>query len=375
MNGLQWKHLRVVLWIALPYWACIAAFNIFNTYLFIKIGQGTVEWASPVERLLQHILMLPFLLAAYFAALQVRLKVRKRWAAFGLQAALAILFSLTYHPALQLSYGLGRHESWPVMAYYLRIFAFSPWAEVASQYIWCLLLYILGLLLLFNTVIYIDLRAASNRADDLQRKWLDAHLEALRGQLHPHFLFNNLNTVSSLILSQPERAHRLIVELSDLLRRMLVQQPLQYVSVREELDYIRKYLSVEQLRFEDRLQTVIEAEAEALDAHLPALILQPLVENAVKHGISKTRGKGELHIAAERRDGRLSISVSNTATPGDGSSTGHGIGLRNVRERLTAIYADGYEFSASQDNSGRWTTHISVPSTPPAALLLVENKR
>lgn len=367
MSASQRRHLRVVLTVTPLFWACVAVWNVFNTYLFIKIGQNATYWADPGERVLQHVFMLPLLMMAYFAAAEIRARSLNRPKAWGLQLLLAVLFSFSYRPALQLAYGIGHHESWPVMLHYLRILAVSPWAEAVSEFIWCFLLYVFGLFLMLNILTYQQLRDAEARADDLQIRWLSAHLEVLRGQLNPHFLFNSLNTVASLVLTKPEKANRLVVELSELLRSMLEERRSEYVSVREELNYIRRYLSVEQTRFEDRLQAVIEADAGALEVRIPAFILQPVVENAIKHGIAKTRGQGELRIAAENSGGRLLMLVSNTSAPEDSElAPGHGIGLRNVRARLTAIYQDGYDLVTGWDGAGMWTTRITLPVLLPA---------
>ncbi len=362
----QRRHLRVVLLLTPPFWACMALWNIINTYLFIKIGQGSVQWDTPYERALQHLFMLPLLLIAYFMATEIHTRFRNWPAAVVPQLALALLFSLTYRPFLLLGYGIGNHESWRDILFYLGRVGFSPWAEMISESIWCFILYMFGLLLLLNTIIYLELRDERAHSEDLKSRWVSARLEALRGQLNPHFLFNCLNTVSSLIHVKPDKAKSLLIELSGLLRIMLEDRESEYVQVREELDYIRKYLSVEQTRFEDRLNLVIEADADVLEACIPNLILQPLVENAIKHGIATTRGQGDLRIVAERQAGHLALMVTNTYTSGRGvKPAGYGIGLRNVRERLTTIYHDHYEFVAGPTESGIWVARIILLPMPP----------
>lgn len=369
MSSDRRRRVRVVLIVALPFWTCVTVLNNVNAYLFIKMGQVSEQLVGIHQLLLQHIFMLPLLLIGYLSATEIQARTSDRPTKYGLQILVAMLFALSYRPAQELAFGIDHQPTWRDAFHYWQTAAFSPWPRLVAETIWCLVLYTFGLLLVITSIFFLELRDAQARADDLQKKWLAAHLEALRGQLNPHFLFNSLNTVASLVSSRPYKANKVIVDLSDLLRSMLEERRTEYVSLGDELDYIRKYLSVEQVRFEDRLKAVIEADPAMLEVRIPALILQPVVENAIKHGIAKIRGQGELRITAEYRDGRLSMSVANTSAPYDSDKPpGHAIGLRNVKKRLAAIYEDQYDLAAGDDGSGMWVTRISVPILPPLTL-------
>jgi hypothetical protein len=173
------------------------------------------------------------------------------------------------------------------------------------------------------------------------RSELDAaRLQALRAQLQPHFLFNALNTILPLIYRDPKVASRTLVQLGDLLRATLDRDAAATVRLRDELEFLRRYLEIQSLRFEDRLQTSFDIAPETLDAEVPSLLLQPLVENAVKHGISQDPGRGEVRVSSRADGGDLLLVVWNTSIRGPEplSPHGSGIGLANLRDRLEVLY-------------------------------------
>ena len=179
----------------------------------------------------------------------------------------------------------------------------------------------------------------------LETKLAEARLDALKMQLHPHFLFNTLNSISVLMRDDREAANRMLVRLSELLRIALRSEGAQEVSLKDELEFLRGYLEIEQVRFQDRLQVAFDVEKETLDAQVPNLILQPLVENAIRHGIAPRAEAGLIQIQARRENGFVEISVSdNGAGLGDKSKTSEGIGLKNTRERLEKLYGEEQKF-------------------------------
>ncbi|MCP3099907.1 sensor histidine kinase [Myxococcus sp. K15C18031901] len=172
----------------------------------------------------------------------------------------------------------------------------------------------------------------------------DARLQALQTQLHPHFLFNTLNAIVVLVREkETDAAARMLVALSDILRRLLQQGATQEVSLREEVSLLSRYLEIQQLRFQDRLRVSWEVEDAVLDARVPYLVLQPLVENAIRHGVSMRTAAGALTIRARHQDGVLTLMVEDDG-PGLPAAfsleRGAGIGLANTRERLTRLYGD-----------------------------------
>ena len=194
-----------------------------------------------------------------------------------------------------------------------------------------------------------------------------AQLDAVRHQIEPHFLFNALNAVSALVREgRSDDAVSMIASLSDLLRRVLQESQKQKVPLREELDLLDKYLAIQKLRFSDRLRVESAVSNELLSAEVPSLILQPLVENALKHGIAARAEGGKVRIAATRLNGHITLCVYNDG-PALSSNwkAGGGVGLANLQTRLRGLYGEQFRFSLeNQDPSGVEAT-VSVPYTAP----------
>jgi hypothetical protein len=184
--------------------------------------------------------------------------------------------------------------------------------------------------------IYRKYKAREIEAAKLEARFAEAQNLALRMQLQPHFLFNTLNSVSALIHANPEGADDMISRLGDFLRMTLDAPPDQLVPLRKELAFIQAYLAIEQVRFQERLRVQVEISPELMDLRVPSFILQPLVENALKHGLSDRPRGGTLHLRARRESGNLLIEVQDD---GEGFTPGReGVGLSNVRARLGLLY-------------------------------------
>ncbi len=191
-----------------------------------------------------------------------------------------------------------------------------------------------------------------------------AQLNALRQQIEPHFLFNTLNAVSGLVREgRNDAAVSMIAELSDFLRRVLEDSTRQQVPLGEEMEFVRKYLDIQKVRFAERLQLSVDVPKELYPAQVPSLILQPMVENAVKHGIGKRAQGGSIRITASRCDGMLTLSVCNDGPdlPADWEMTRSGIGISNVRTRLRSLYGDAFELSMQNQEAGGVAVSISLP--------------
>ena len=185
-----------------------------------------------------------------------------------------------------------------------------------------------------------------HRLQEQEKLLMAARVEALASQINPHFLFNTLTSILSLIRSQPETARVLIVKLSGLLRRLLSSQD-HFVTLREELEAIDEYLDIEQMRFGTKLLIEKQIDADTLDIVVPSMLLQPIVENSIKHGIEPKVGHGHIIIRSVRKDGHAIIDVIDDGvgvSARDGTRVkGNGIGLRNVNERLAVIYGANYQ--------------------------------
>ena len=210
-----------------------------------------------------------------------------------------------------------------------------------------------------------QLRAADQHAAMLAREAQEAQLRALRYQINPHFLFNTLNSLSSLILSQKtDTAERMLMNLSTFFRATLSADPTADVSLEEEIKLQRLYLDIEQIRFPDRLTVEIDVPDTLLTARVPVLILQPIVENAVKYGVAKSRKPVTVRISVYEEAGRLHIKVRDDgeASPADlDGGAGTGVGLKNVCDRLTARYGARAGCLNGADPDGGYTVHLYLP--------------
>jgi two-component system, LytTR family, sensor kinase len=211
---------------------------------------------------------------------------------------------------------------------------------------------------------YRKYRERELQASQLETRLAQAQLQVLKMQLHPHFLFNTLHAISTLMHKDVEAADRMIARLSDLLRLALENEGVQEVTLKQELELLERYLDIEQTRFRDRLTVEMSIEPEVLDARVPNLILQPLVENAIRHGITTRRGQGRIEIGARRTNGTLALSVRDD---GRGLGTGQeekikeGVGLTNTRARLSQLYGERAGFELKSMPEGGTLCSLLIP--------------
>jgi signal transduction histidine kinase len=188
-----------------------------------------------------------------------------------------------------------------------------------------------------------------------------AELQALRTQLHPHFLFNTLNAIAELVYSDPKVADRSILRLSELLRFSLASEKAHEVSLKEELEFLEKYVEIHKTLMRDRLHVRVCVEPETLDAAVPNMIVQPLVENAIKHGISPRPAGGNIEVHARRVNGNLCVEIIDDGVGMPETGAPGGVGLINTRERLKHLYNDAHTFNLSSLPGKGVTVRISVP--------------
>lgn len=198
----------------------------------------------------------------------------------------------------------------------------------------------------------------------LESRLAQTQLQMLKMQLQPHFLFNTLNAISALMHQDVELADQMLARLAQLLRSTLETAGTQEVSLKQELEFIELYLEIEQARFGPRLVVRLDADPETMDAYVPNLILQPLVENAVRHGVAPRRETGHIEIRARRENGSLRVDVMDDG-PGLASDSGprkrDGVGLTNTRARLQQIYGDEHQFTLANRAGGGLVVTLRVP--------------
>lgn len=208
------------------------------------------------------------------------------------------------------------------------------------------------------------------KLEDQARMLLEARMEALQAQINPHFLFNTLNTVSSLVRFDPEGARDLIVKLANILRRLMRKSDVHFVPLREEIDFIDDYLDIEVVRFgRDKLRVVKELDPESLEALVPSMVLQPLVENSIKHGLSPKVGGGSIHLRSRLTESALFIEVeddgvgmaASSVAETDTTTNGGGIGMTNVIERLHVLYGTAAALSIQSPDSGGTLIMLRIP--------------
>ncbi len=196
-----------------------------------------------------------------------------------------------------------------------------------------------------------------------------AQLHALKMQLHPHFLFNALHSISALVHSDPDTADKMIARLGDFLRLTLDTATAQEVPLRQEIEFLNCYLEIERIRFRDRLTTSLDVDTQTLECRVPNLILQPIVENAIRHGVAPRSAPGRVEVRAEQRGGALRLQVRDNGKglPADGvcATKGGGVGLSNTRARLQQLYGGAYRFEIENDPEGGTLVTLEIPFRAP----------
>jgi signal transduction histidine kinase len=235
-----------------------------------------------------------------------------------------------------------------------------PWATfLQRQYLagmdWALMTYAAIVGITYALTYYRESRERELKSAYLETRLVEARLKMLEAELHPHFLFNTLHAILTLVHSNPEAADRMISRLSDLLRLTFDRSGQARIALHEELEFLQKYLEIEQIRFQDRLTVQYDIEPDTLDAEVPRLILQPLVENAIKHGIGPRTEPGVIQISSRRRDDVIWLEVRDNGVgvnPSARTRLDGGVGLANTRDRLECLYGTHQQLQLSDGHGG-----------------------
>ncbi len=326
--------------------------SLFSYLLALVNGRGWDSWK----------ITLPVYLAGFVGTLGLRLLLR-RWRGLPplpLAAAIvlpSVLVGAAMSVALSLAWSLTCTTDCEPMK-------LSSWLGAMVGYTYL----ILAWAFLYITLrVYRALQQQTRQALEASAMAHQAQLKMLRYQLNPHFLFNTLNAISTLVLDRDsETANRMVQGLSAFLRYSLDNDPMQRVTLGQELEAAALYLGIEKLRFDTRLRVIIDVPDILRTALLPSLILQPLIENAIKHAIAGRIDGGEIRIQARGDQGRLRLSITDDG-PGCGTEgpapagSGHGVGLANTRERLRVLYGDRQSFQTSNRSEGGFEVELMLP--------------
>jgi two-component system LytT family sensor kinase len=240
------------------------------------------------------------------------------------------------------------------------------WSTLLFECLATRLLAYLAIVTLGRTAHYFGLyRTRQLHASELEARLVRTHLQVLKMQLQPHFLFNTLNAVAELVHTDPDAADLMITRLGRLLRLSLDNAGHQVVPLRQEIDFLRVYLDIEQVRFQDRLQIVWDVAPETLEAAVPTLLWQPVLENAIRHGVTPLAGLGRIVIASRREGDQLVLEIRDNGTGLPAAAVlREGVGLRNIRERVDQLYGARALFSLVPAGGGGTVATLRLPFAP-----------
>jgi hypothetical protein len=355
--------LRTLVIIVLPFWAYVAASNVLYAHSFaggLASMTNAQVFAAPGQRVLQHVLLLPALIACYYASL--RLGWEPWWRAGAVQALLGIAFAALAYPML----GAAEYLLDPQMWRHAQDKGDSRLLDPANFWLWVssattfLLTYGFGLALVTGFAFYRRSRDSELQVAALERTVSVTRLAALRMQLSPHTLFNLLHTIRGQISFDPRAAQAMVVQLADLLRRLLAAGERDLSLLAEELQLVRAYLELQQQRFADRLRVALPEPGALPDVWVPSLILYPLAENAIVHGLAGHEGAVQVRIEVTSDADSLTLRVRNSLPQGRLRNP-EGIGLRNLRERLAVQFDGRASFTAGPDGADAWLAEIRMP--------------
>ena len=354
-------------------WTIVSLAAVATIYqLYRRISDGTSLAVVAGMEFSQILTYAPFTPLVFTFALRFPLQ-RGNWKRRSLlHLAAGLIFTLA-HISLRgvtpYGYWDPKYREWSSAIWNSHLHAFrAPWVVLKSMFLGSVVddvtgAYITIVLVAHALLYYGRYREKELRAAHLEAQLAKVRLQALKSQLQPHFLFNTMHSISALMFTDVRAADRMMSLLSDLLRISLETAGTQITTLSRELECVNCYLDIEKIRFEERLNTIVEIAPETLDAQVPHLLLQPLVDNAVKHGISKLSAGGEIRITAKVNDNELQLEVKDNG-PGmrHAETRGtNGLGLRNTRERLESLYGKNQTLELVCPPQGGVTVRVRVP--------------
>lgn len=356
--------LRLAIAVAVPVCAFALLWNLSVAHYYF-MGSDAAERATfiaPTSRVIEHVLLLPLLSGCYFLAILPAVSSGRPWRMLPKQLALLAAFSLLVRPVtfLGMHFGPGGARQPLDFAHFGDAMDLDSWLSTAFNYS---LVYALGLCILFGLIVLAKYRREQLRAAAMRANWLQAQLETLRVQLHPHFLFNTLNTISTLVGSRPEEARDLIAQLAALLRDSIAGAGGEFYPLRREVELANRYLRIMSARFGARLKPAVHVPPGLEDCPVPRGLLLTLLENAVTHGVAMITGDSELSLRCGLEGELLVVEVGNRYDPDATPLTAHRGGLSALATRLNALYGDGFTLEYGGDGAGMWYTRVKLPGS------------
>jgi len=355
---------RQFLAIVCLFWVYVTVSNLLYGYSMrtgIAHLTTVMVFAAWDQRLLQHVLLLPMVLVSFWASLKVQW--RPLLITLPLQVILGAVFAAAAYPVMILSQVIigGDEMHGTAMSHVMGAWSDPFWGTLwLASFVSFLPAYGFGLALVTGLALYTRFRDSELRLAALEREWSAARLAALRMQLSPHTLFNLLHTIRGQIEWDPKAAQSMVVQLADLLRRLLNAGERDFSRLADELQFAKLYLELQQRRFADRLKVELPNPAEVPAVWVPSLILQPLIENAVIHGMAGHQGEVIVSVRIGILNETLIIRVTNSMAP-DRAIGAEGIGLKNVRERM-AVQFDGRAGLSAMGVDSEWISEITMPA-------------
>jgi len=360
---------RPLLGLLTAFWIYVALSNVMyaaNMQASLSVQNIHNVYAPWDARIVQHVLLYPLFILSMRGSL--RTGWQPLWRALPLQLLCALGFAVLAAPALMFGEYLTGMAHGSSMMHDAMEKEWGSWSGFLTHEvpIWLasitsfLVTYGFGLALVTGFAFYQRLRDSQLRSAALERALTQAHLATLRMQLSPHTLFNLLHTIRGQIAWDPPAAQAMVVQLGDLLRRLLSAGEREFSRLSDELQFVTLYLELQQRRFADRLTIRVPLREDVARAWVPSLILQPLVENAVVHGLAGHEGPVSIRVEAYVSGERLVLRVLNTIAPGKAAGL-PGIGLTNVRERLEVQFGADATFTAGPADDNLWLAEIHMP--------------
>jgi two-component system, LytTR family, sensor kinase len=350
-NAFQRRWIKWLLWFG--FWTLIGLSFAFQFYISSAKAGLEVTWRQAVSYALGDWYVFAVLsIPVVWLARRFDFESGNRARSLAVHLPASLVFSLAY---MVLRAWVGRWQSEASFAE-----AFQP--LLVKTWHFNLLIYWVIVAVSFAFDYYRKYREHELRTMELEKQLAQAKLQALQMQLNPHFLFNTLHSISSLMHQDVEAADGMITRLSDLLRTALDSSNTQEVTLRQELEFLQRYLEIEQTRFGRRLTVKTDVAPDTLDARVPNLILQPLVENAIRHGIEPHAKPGRVELRAQREAGTLVLEVcDNGAGIRKDEPAGERVGLSNTRARLRTLYGEAHGFELRDAPGGGLLVRLIIP--------------